>query len=211
MSKVYIGENDVTEQVIGRPRIKVISSIVNGSMYMPETQMQMFYRKGWFDGSDPIFRSGAVVVIRDDDGETIFEGTLRSTTMSYATTDLTCISNLGAFLSGIVQYTGGPAHPALLLADVLDKAGIPNNRIRAQAYLYPGMVGLIGVQASDSMKGCDFLSTISEMMTLDLVVEKGIVVGLPYIQRANSGSIGDIESMMYPQLNDDGVSRWTRV
>lgn len=201
---LFSGYYDLSKYVIGRPRIKVLSSVINGSLYIPETTLSLRYERGLFDGSNPTFASDTAVDVYDDEDVLIFRGFLRSAATSQGVTSITLVSNLNKLLSGNVEYTAGVIHPAFILEGLLSGAGIPNIGITAWATKYPAMASVYSSTLSDNAKGSDAVSQLTDMMTMDLAVENGVVKAIP---RAGTSSTYTMNLSGYPQLHDDGISR----
>ena len=94
--------------------------------------------------------------------------------------------------------------PPFILEGLLSGAGIPNIGITAWATKYPAMASVYSSTLSDNAKGADAVSQLTDMMTMDLAVEAGVVKAIP---RAGTSSTYTMNLSGYPQLHDDGISR----
>ena len=204
MRLILGGSYDLTEYVLTRPRVKSVSNVVNGGLYLPETSISLKYRRGLFDAANPVFRPDVSVEIYNDSGDLVFFGYLRGVQHTFTETTLSCVHYLNKALSGNVNFSATASHPANILATFFDSIGQAHQGILSHASRYPAMLVQVFAVPENGVKAYDFISSLCDIMSLDIVVDAGIVYG---IDRTQTESPYPVKSMAYPQVIDDGTSR----
>ena len=174
MSDIILGgAYSVRDLMIGRPRVKVISSIINGGLYLPETSFVLRYKRGMFDGSNPTFRTDTTVWIYDDDGDLIFDGYVSGVQTGQGQTTISCVSAVNRILSTNMEFTLGPEHPAFILSKILTSLGIEHKNMNIAASYYPDILSVYVSTLADDSKGRDVISSLIEMMSMNVAIVTG--------------------------------------
>lgn len=198
------GSYDITQYVLTRPRIKSVSNVVNGSLYIPESTITLQYVRGLFDTQTPTFKADTTIEVYSDNGTLLFVGFVRGVQQSYTETTLTCVHYLNKILSGNINYSASATHPALILASFLDSIGQAHTGILSYQYKYPSMLCQVFATPENGIKAYDFVSSLCDLLSIDIVVDAGTVYA---IDRTQTVSDYTLKSMAYPQVLDDGTAR----
>lgn len=202
---ILISGYEVTPFLLNRPLVKIQSSIIAGSIYLPDTSIELKYVKGMFDGKEPTFKTGYSVEIVDDYGFTMFKGKIKAVNTELGKTTLACYSVLADVLQGVLNFNRVEMHPAIILTDLLDSMGIPHRGISRFAQKYPAMIASVACDPEKNVKAYDVISGLVDMMTIDIATEGGVVVGYERGVPLSGYTISNI--MSYPTVTDDGTGR----
>lgn len=209
MSDVIIGGTySVSNLLMGRPKVKVISSIINGGLYIPETSFVLRYKRGMFDGSNPTFKTDNPVWIYDDDGDLIFSGYISSIANTVGQTTIGCVSSVNKILTANIDYTSNFEHPAFILSSLAVSLGLSIQNTNIYASYYPEIVSVYSSTSNDNATGASALSSLIEMLSADIAIENDTLVCIPY--QASLTSPYTLKHYGYPQLVDDGRQRYTQ-